>query len=115
MVRPSEASWPAGMRRSNEVRYHDVPGVAVVAGTVVGAHDRSLKRGRYQPWRSPYRPPLLSGPRTLSAPVAPWIFQLTAAPRLDEISPRPSLCASLTPPSWLWPLFRTMTDSTCGP
>ena len=34
---------------------------------------------------------------------------------LTEMRPRPSFCASLTPPSSLCPSLRTMTASVCGP
>ena len=60
-----------------------------------------------------------AGPRTgSSVPVAPWIFQARAPaplPKVAEIRPRPSLCASLTPPSSLCPSLRTMMASTCWP
>src|SRR3954465_9018884 len=102
MVSPSEASVSDGIRSLKLVRYHEVPAVADVSGTLRVPHDRSAKPGSDQPFRSPYRPPLLSGPRTGSTPAAPWMRHDTAgtAPsKVTPISPRPSLWASFTPPS----------------
>src|SRR5947208_9813814 len=82
MVMPSEASSWYGMLSRNVVRYHEVPGWAVAAGTLAVDQVWSGKPGRDQPARSPNRPPLLTGPRTGSArssPLwSPWIRQLIA-------------------------------------
>src|SRR5438094_3498512 len=106
IITPSDASCPPGTASVNWVRYHDVP-ATVASGTCRVAQPVSRKPGRCQPLRSPNSPPLLSGPRTGSAidspPALPWIFQLAASADplalviAPEISPRPSLLASLTP------------------
>src|ERR1051325_9632695 len=79
---PSDASCPAGTASVTCVRSHDGP-ATVAPGTCRVAQAPSGKPGRCQPLRSPNNPPLLSGPRTVSAivspPALPWIFQLAAS------------------------------------
>src|SRR3954465_1615840 len=119
MVSPIEASLPAGTLRLNEVRYQEVPATAAGSGTGLVDQPEPGKRGRGPPGRSPERPPLLSGPRVVSTiawpPASPWIFHVVGSVTEVEISPRPSFCASLTPPSWLCPSLRTITESTWLP
>src|SRR5512142_2238658 len=125
MVSPSDASSPAGTSSRNRVRYQDVPGTAVASGTGRVDQPASGKPGRYQPARSPYRPPLFTGPRTVSTMDSPPALPctrhdgVTAVPSVAlsvaAIRPRPSFCASLTAPSSLCESSRTITDTSCGP
>src|ERR1035438_8489555 len=70
MARPSEASTPGGTCARHVFRYHATPGRGSELGSVTPAQRWSGKPGRYQPARSPYRPPLLSG-RGAGAGAAP--------------------------------------------
>src|ERR1019366_8343135 len=127
MARPSEASTPGGTCSRNVVRYHATPGRGSELGSVTPAQRWSGKPGRYQPARSPYRPPLLSGPRTrsrgASTPPAvtssvPWMRQVTAgeAPvKVTLVRPRACLKALFAPPSSWCDIGRTSTASRWFP
>src|SRR5437764_3507941 len=68
---PSDVSWPAGRSKVDVVRYQVTPGAVPLAGSVTGFQPRSGKPGSDQPARSPYNPPVLSGPRTGSTRFSP--------------------------------------------
>lgn len=112
---PTEASIPGGTSSRNVVRYQVTPWRRSPPGSAAGdtrSHPPSSYPGRCQPWRSPYSPPLLSGPRTGSGAAAPMIRQRTsgeAPSNAADVSPRASRYAS-------WPccVRRTRTDRT-GP
>src|SRR3954453_11716980 len=122
MFRPSDVSVPAGMSRSNEVRYQVVPGAWSAFGNDAFDQPASGYAASDQPARSPYRPPSLTKPRTVSVmsspPWLPWIFQSIGAlepVKVAAVSPRAFLNASLAPPSSSWPIMFTITASLCGP
>src|SRR6185437_9289435 len=119
---PTDASTPAGSFSVNVVRYQATPGSGSLCGSDTGVQLLSGYPGRYQPARSPNRPPLFIGPRTVSVrfspPSLPWIFQEIAAAEpvnVTAVRPRAALLALLELPSSLCPIIRTITESLCVP
>ncbi len=92
---------PESTASRNVVRYQVTPWRRSARGNCVSSQCSSPNPGRCQPLRSPYSPPLLSGPRTGSGAVSPWICQLAfGEPPLKEAAGQPPshLVGSLADP-----------------
>lgn len=99
------------------MRYQVTPWRRSARGNSVSSQCSSVNPGRCQPLRSPNSPPLLSGPRTGSDAVSPWMRQLALGEpplKVTAVNPRAVLWESVERPSMSCAIRRTRTDRTRG-